>query len=511
MERGSLFYYEKRYLQAAQVFSDANKLVDELYTKSVKEAIASSIMNDNSNSFYGALYERSLLYQYQALSFFQLAKRGSVYQSKLIDGKNEESLVSLSEQDIKKNLDRVRSTLIAWDSFFQEFSRSSRTKTFLKHDLLAKLMASELHEALGGRRDLEIALQLYKDAYDILENVGPTQKIFNKNYEKFNRELKDFYDTRAKKPELNSQELTQNFTQLENSIKLKILRLTKKIRRNQYAKTEQKLKPTEEIKTILKQKPSNVSILIEEGVISELEGKDFSYNLRSAIDGIEDENTRSLIRGIGVPVLTYFALGPLGLGTITRHGSVSVYSRHNIGDKMTEEVGIEFELPFAKPSENTKSYKLEVYQKEIKVSETDLTPLSSLSDYAFINSQEMIANSFTKRATRVGVKYVTAIIAAYTTYKSMTDNGAELFAKAAAVGQFLISQKAIKETEKADARHWGSLPSQVLNTEFRLTPGTYTLKYVEYSYQTNERKRLLDLGDIVVNKSGKSVFSYRAF
>jgi len=498
MESASLKYAQGRFHEAAQIFVQANELVDVLYTKSVKELLASSI------------FERSLLYQYQALSFYHLARRGYFYQVKKKDGKDIEVKTLLSKDQVRSHYNRVRSTLIAWDSFFQEMARMGNVKTFLKHDLLAKQMAATLHEVLATKRDKEIALQLFKSAYQILLELGPTQKVFNKNYEKYNADLKRAYNKGKKGKSLKSKKLTKVFGETKNYLTYKILTLTKKIRRSSYAKTLRRYKPSLTVKRKLKSNGAeNISIIIEKGLISELKGKDFTYNLRSAVDSIESPTTRNLVNGIGVPILTYFALGPLGLGFASHHGNTTVYSRHSAGEMLTKEVGLEFELPSAKASDEKNNYQIEVFQKEKKVLTEKLVYMSSLSDISFINSQEMIENSFKKRGTRVGLKYITAILAAYATYKKMQDVGGELFAKPAALTQFLISQKAIKETEKADARHWTSLPGSLLTLGLKLIPGKYTLYFVERSPKTKQELRRVKLDFPEVKTPVKTLFSYR--
>lgn len=266
MELGNLYYYQKDYKKAARVFNEANELVDKLYTKSVKEALASSILNDNSKSFYGAIFERSQLYLMQAMSFLQLANSGVSYKLKRIDGVEQKIEVKLTENEIKKNKDRVRSTLIAWDTFFQQLKRFKGIKTFQKNDLLAKTTAASLHEALGSKRDFEIALQLYRDAYSIFLELAPTQKVFNRGFKSYNKELKDFYDGNIKKSKVISLDKTNNYKQLEKFLKLKILRLAKKYRSNLFNRLKRQLKPS---KIILKKITKKyISFHIEKGVIS---------------------------------------------------------------------------------------------------------------------------------------------------------------------------------------------------------------------------------------------------
>ncbi len=507
MELGNLYYYQEKYRKSARVFNEANEFVDQLYTKSIKEALASSIINDNSKSYYGAIFERSQLYMMKALSFWKLATRGYYFKTKKVDGQDKELKVELSTNEIRKNKDRVRATLVAWDSFFQDISRIKGIKTFQKNDFLAKVFAAQLHEALGEKRDNQIALQLYQDAYDIFIELAPTQKVFNKEYKNYNKQLKDFYNQDIKRSSVVAKTMTNNFKQTNDFLKYKILKLAKAYRPSLISRLKNKLKPSNNILKKINKK--TISLHIERGFITGLEGRDFSFNLRSAVDSIEDPNTRALVNGIGVPILTYFALGPLGLGYASHHGNVTVYSRHGAGELLTKEVGIEFELPYAKASEFDKTAYLVIKQKDKVVLKERINVISSLSDTLFIHAQEMIANSFNKRASRVGVKYILAIVAAYKTYETMKETSGELFAKPAAVAQFLISQKGIKETEKADVRHWSSLPSEHMLVDMALSNGNYDLYYVESTRDTKNRE--ISLGNIIINNGQKTFFTYRTF
>lgn len=514
MERGNLFYYQEDYKRASEVFIEANELVDRLYTKSIREKLASSVLNDTKETFFGSVYERSLLYYYQAMSFYQLYLKGQYKrQIKQDDGKTIEEVVTLTQAERNRLRDQTRNTLIAWDSFFVDIKRTKGVKTFLKDDLVSKSIAAKLHYHLGTRRDKEIALQLFKDAREILIKVGPTYKSFNKDFKQYNLELRQLYDGEIKAKQVKSKDLTQTYQETINYFDYWILKVTQEIRKFKMAQTKQLLKPSQEVlgrikKDTQKNKPS---VLIEVGHISQLQGKDFSLNLRSALENVENPASRALIEGIGIPILTYFAMGPLGLGYLSHHGNVSIYTNHNVGTTMVKEVGVEFELPFAAESKKTGDFYIIAYQGEKKVFENKAKLLSSLSDLAYIHSQELIANNFSKRSIRVGVKYALAILAAYQTYKKVQESGGELFAKPAALAQFLVSSKAIKESEKADARHWSLLPASLMSLELDLAPGEYRLEFAEYNAQDKTIKSKRDLGKIVIKPKEASLFSYRVF
>ena len=517
MERGNILYYQGNYKDASDIYMEANQLVDKLYTKSIREKLVSSILNDTGQTFYGSVFERSLLYYYQAMSFYKLHLSGEYQREvKQDDGKILTETIKLTKAQRKKLKNNVRNSLMAWDSFFSDIKRMKGVKTFLKDDLVSKTIAAKLHYYLNTRRDKEIALQLYKDAKEILVRVGPAYKTFNKDFKKYNLDLRKVYDGDLSKKKLKSKNLTNTYQNTIDYIDYRILKITKEIRKSKFKRTVKFLKPRKEILSLVKkEKTTNVSVLLEVGHINQLQGKDYSLNLRSALKNVESPTSKALIEGIGIPILTAFAMGPLGLGYVSHHGNVSIYSSHRVGTTIMKEVGIEFEMPYVEESNDHDHFEIHVYQEDKLIEKKSLALLSSLSDTAFINSQEMIENSFKSRSIRVGVKYAVAIAAAYGTYKKVQESAGELFAKPAAITQFLVSSKAIKESEKADARHWSLLPSSLMSLDMRLKPGNYRLELVELKALKKDQSgvitRKLNLGDIVVESKKKSLFSYRAF
>jgi len=513
MEKGNILFYQGNYKEASDIYVEANELVDRLYTKSIREKLASSILNDTGETFYASVFERSLLYYYQAMSYYHLHLSGKYTREvKQDDGKVLTEEILLTDAQRKKIKNQIRSTLLAWDTFFKDVQRMKGIKTFLKDDIVSKVIAAKLHYYLGSKRDKEIALQLYKDARNILIKVGPAFKTFNKDFKAYNLELKKVYNGKLSRKKLKSKNLTSAYQKTLSYFDYRILGITKEIRSYNYKRTLKKLKPTKAIiKRLKSEKNQKVSLLLEVGHLNQLEGKDYSLNLKTALENVKNPTSKALINGIGIPILTYFAMGPLGLGYASHHGNVTMYSSHNAGTAIVKEVGVEFELPYVAESNDHDRFNINIYQGEKLVQTSPLNMVSSLTDMAFINSQEMIENGFTKRSLRVGVKYAVAIAAAYGTYKKVQESAGELFAKPAALTQFLVSSKAIKESEKADARHWSLLPSSLLTLDLDLKPGNYRLELVEQGTQEGVVVRKVTLGDISVIKNKKSFFSYRAF
>lgn len=471
LEKGTIEFYQKKYLESSLTFENANKLIEKLYTKSVKEAIASSIVNDNSKSYYGAIYERSLIYYYQAQAFKELSLTNSKYK------------------------DQLRAILLRWNSFFDEVKRADY-KSFQKHDVFYKLMASEMHMFLNTKRDLEISYILLQDALKIAKNVAPIFPVYNENYIAYGKAL------RSKKSTKNLLEPTKAYEKLIEHIKISILTYAKKYRPNDYRRFSRrwKEKRTYDDKTI---------VLIEYKHINGLEPKNFAINLNSVLKDVKDPSSRAMIEGIGVSALTYFAMGPIGLGYVSQHGNVSIYGNHHLGNEVTKEVGIEFEIPSVKKPNYNKNFQLIAIDENNKEKKYPIDYKASFSDLSYIQSEEIIANNFNQRASRVGVKYVLALLAAYSTYKSMEEKN-PLFANAAAMTQFLISQKAIKETEKADTRHWSTLPGIMLRSSLDLKPGNYSLVLEVSELNAPEIKRI-NLGKLELKSNERSLFTYRAF
>lgn len=523
LQKGRLLLAQDRPYASAQVFVEASELMDKLYTKSVREALLTSVSNDNNETYYGSPYERSLLYFYQAQSFLKVYQKGHVSEEKKVaaveetkeskEGEKKEAsgpknkIVvidrKLTPQERRRYLFKARASIVAWDVFYKDLQRSSREGTVFDHDLFAKIAGGQIHELIGKRSDDQIALQLYKDAYDILHKIGPAFKSFNENYESFSKDLMGEKALKGKE----KKRLTENFHRLDEYLKLKILDITKRRRRYEYNKIVKKLSPSKEtLKEVGKKR--NVTILLEDGVVAPLIGEDFSYNLKSALNSVDDPSSRALLAGIGLPVITYFAMGPLGLASASTSGNRRLYVRHNVGELMVAEAGVEFEMPVIKEPEAAPEASLEVYKiegkKESLIAKSPLALAGPVSDLAYQMNLERASSSFSDRGARIAMKHVLAIIAAYQTYQSVKRNSDELFAKPAALATYLLAAKTIKESERADTRQWSTLPSQIFLAEFQLRPGEYKLRAV-----SKDLKKPIEVGKLTVQSTKKDIFSYR--
>lgn len=537
MEKGRILYTKKKYYQAAKVFNQANQLVDRLYTKKIREKILSAVGNDNSQTYYGSVFERSMLYYYQAQSFYKLYQVGSYEKVANVtvkkDGKSilqkKRVKVELSPSEKSKYLNRARASIVAWNSFFQSLKRSN-SETIYRDDLLGKLFAANIHETIG-LRDRQITLQLYKDARKLLMIQGHSYKHFDKNFKENTRELQKIIEGESKSLSSKKFQVTNYYQDMLDFLNYKILSMTWNFRRGQYRKLLKEYQPSSTVTQRLKRekKLSNISVFLEREVVVPMKAKNFEYSLNTALANIEDPTTKALVEGIGIPIITYFAMGPLGLGTVHRTGNTVIYASHNVGTTMVKHTGIEFEMPMVKELKISKPMEMLVYKLSGKSKELVKTQKMLVSspnhDIALQAANERAAASYAKVGTRVAIKHAVAIVAAYQTYQRMKGKNGEneFFAKSIAFAQYMASSKAIAASEKADVRHWSTLPGIINLADMYLPPGEYELAVrtipgkVSKIQQDGRSKASVEtasdkikLGNIKVNESTKkNIFSYQ--
>jgi len=520
LQKAKLQYAQQYYFEAAANFLKAQDKMDKLYTKKVRELLLSGILSDNENSYRGQIYERSLLFYYQALCHLKIYHNGKYkrIKTRLNDKKEKETYEEvqvLTGSQKRQELFKARAAVLAWDTFYKEIQRS-KSKSVFKHDIFAKILAAEIHQLMNKKSDGQIALQLYKDALKILERFGPSLEVYNQLSEKYHEKLWD--ENKVDKKFLSE---TDQYKEIKSFIIDNILILTKKYRSYEFNKLSRKYK-VKKNEILLKLK-NNKKIIIESRTIAPLVGEDFSYNLRSAINEVESPTARAFIQGVGVPILTYFAMGPLGLGAVSTTGNTRVFVRHNVGEVMTQEAGIEFEMPVIKKNKKFKYNQLLVFKntKDLVLDEKNalikrpLNLIGPISDMAYTTNTETISNSFTKRGSRIAIKHVIAIIAAYKTYQSIQESSGELLAKPAAFAQYLASSKAIKESEKADTRQWSTLPSEIHISDLKLENGEYILAIGTESAVKNstgttqvDKSPIKKLGELNITNQTEELFSF---
>lgn len=482
LERGTLFLAMGDENASIQDLIAAVEMIDQLYTKKLSAKAASFLLNDASDVFYGASYERSYAHYFLSRAYYA---RYQKTQNKL-------------------DLQGARATILAWDSYFQELQRSAATKTIYQTDLMLKVFGGQIHEVSEIRNDKQIALQLYKDALGILDSMGGAFSIFNSKHVSFIQE----YETalaEEKKPSASSYEKTQAYQRFRDFLHYKILSLTKEIRGNELAQLQKSLKPTDEVLKQLATK-SNVVVMLEEGMIPQKVGKPFNFGLKGAIDAVDSPGAKAFIATVGSEVLTAFAMNTLGMAPSATGGNGDFIFGYHATKLAVQEAAISFELPMIESSPSLREYDLTIMDEKGNVIKSEPLPLiTENGDIARVVLEEDVVARYVKTGTRIAVKHLIAIVASMQIYQKLKANG-ELIAKTAAMATYIASSKGIAALEKADTRHWTTLPQAFRMSEFNLPPGKYKVGFSPVSAKAEVIKTL---GEILVPQSGKTIFTFR--
>ncbi|MBI2505287.1 MAG: hypothetical protein HYW07_18895 [Candidatus Latescibacteria bacterium] len=132
LERGLIFHYQGQYQTSNQEFEKAEKLIDELYTRSVSRELASLVTNDAIIPYTGEEFECSFIHYYRALNYAYL-------------GAPEDALVECRKANLK----------------LADYAQAVDYKLSYKNDAFIQYMTGIFYEAQGEWNDAYIS---YKDA-----------------------------------------------------------------------------------------------------------------------------------------------------------------------------------------------------------------------------------------------------------------------------------------------------------------------------------------------------------
>lgn len=487
LESGTVSLAQENYDQAVSHFQQSLELIDLLFTVRLSSKAASLLINDASDEFYGASYERSYAHYFLARA---------LYQRYLLSGN-------------KLDLQGARGTILAWDSYFSELQRSATSKTVYHTDLMLKVFGAQVHEVSEIRNDKQIALQLYKDALEILKVQGGIFFVFNKN----NVEYIKAYEAAIQKGKAPSPKLyhqTSAYEDLEDFLHLKILAMTKEVRGFDFSNQVSALKAKPEIVKRASDKKANIVLIFEEGLIPAKVGKPFNFGIKGALGAVDNKGAKAFIATVGVEALTLFAMNKLGMVPTERTNPGSFMFAHNVTKLAVQEAAVEFELPMIEKTDVIQRLELFVLNdKGVIIKKLPLPIISENGDIARVVLEEDVVARYTKTGTRVAVRHLMAIVTAMGIYQKLKQGDGDFLAKSAALATYLGASKGIAALEKADTRHWTTLPQVIRMTELSLAPGSYKIGLASYSQNNAPESPTKILGDVVVKESDKSLHTFR--
>ena len=461
---GSIAHEAGRYEKSNLFFDQAAELAGQLYTTSISEVAATAVVNDNSQSYAGLDYEISMIYYYLAMNDLMIGYAGT-------------------PKEINKSFSSARTRILAWDSFLETVRSKNRGKPVYKDDVAAKLLGAYVHRLIGTREDRQIAKVLYSDVRSLLVKSLAMFPAFNRKAGEFRGAYRDFHKKELDEVRRKYLDATGHFDKLEKFVDVSARNLAR------------------DTKSTL--------VILDSGMIPEKSEKVFTVGLSTLIDSIEDEKTRRAVDQIGTVALLQFA-PRIGIGVVALAVAGSVMSDENnkpdtVASAVDRAVGFEFKLPCIPEVPTDVDYKLVFKSKEGAETEVPLAVVNPVNDFASLEVEARSSAVAAKTGIRVGLKYLTGLVAAYAAYKAAESVG-EYLAVLAAMATWIAAKKVVDATEAADVRAWDLLPQTISMTEVDIPPGKYDLTAVGVRGADNWT---FGLGEVEITDKTKNIVKRR--
>lgn len=188
LEQGAVAYYAKKYYIALKYFDDAHAISVDLYTKRLGNKI-SAIIDEASDIYYGLPYEIALIRFYQSLLHYKLHIAGEYESGEYLSSDGKIVKIEgrkLNNNEVRSHLFASRSVIIDWNNF-NDTLKQDKNYIDSQTEIVLRIWGAFIHSQLGTRDDRRIAIDLLKNAKEILDTRGMLLSAFNyKNEELFN-------------------------------------------------------------------------------------------------------------------------------------------------------------------------------------------------------------------------------------------------------------------------------------------------------------------------------------
>jgi len=214
---------------------------------------------------------------------------------------------------------------------------------------------------------------------------------------------------------------------------------------------------------------------------------------------------------VGTEFVTAFAMNKLGLAPRSLNSTGNFIFAHDVTRLAVQEAAIEFELPMIEDVPPVKRLDYFILDEKGTIVERGALPVvSENGQIAKVVLEEDAVSRYVKTGTRLAVKHLAAIVAAMQVYRTLQkdDKSADFFAKTAAMATYVGASKGLAALEKADTRHWTTLPHVLRMNELKLNPGTYQVGLGSYEGDTPPTYPSKILGNVTVKNSGKSIYTF---
>jgi hypothetical protein len=455
LEKGTVYYLQGNYKQALDSFGRSQKISDRLFTVSMSKKLAKGVSASLDN-YYGERYERSLIRFYESLTHYNLYKNGKYETHVIRDEKGVETVISekiLTDSEKRVHLMAARAVITEWDTLLGSYKEELAGKATYKVDLTAKLWGAYIHKETGISTDRQIALQLYKDAKDVLLKNYNAYPTYNTKYKEFDKNFS----------ELASMPL--------DKVKVKYIEDNNKF-------SEELLSfINDEIRQLQGNSKNEVVVLLKESLISPKKAKRVVIGFTPSLELGKTAKDGTDIIFVPLPASSINAI-PKNFIPILFGAALPTF---------------EFEIPSIPERVNSVHLEVALVDKDKKTVATfPLVITNPVDDIARKAISDKFASQIAETAVLTTAKHVAAIIMAKKGYDlALSKAGDNKLGQSSAVIGVLAAYKAasiaINESARADLRQWSTLPQNIrMGSVAGVKDGEYNLiiNTVENNSQT---------------------------
>lgn len=164
LDRGQLNHYAQQYKSSARDLEQADKLIEDAFTKSIGAGVASYILNDNVKDYSGEDYENIYLNVFNALNYYYM---GSLDDALVEVRKTNEKLKVLASEYEKIN----QQLISTYKSNLDNVKLPKPKSVNFSNSALADYLGALFYRAEGARDDARINLIQLKNAFITSPNV----------------------------------------------------------------------------------------------------------------------------------------------------------------------------------------------------------------------------------------------------------------------------------------------------------------------------------------------------
>jgi hypothetical protein len=176
LDKGAVLHYQGEYKKSNECLEEAERAMEELFTKSISKSAASFLLNDNALDYYGEIYENLYVNVFKAINYLKLNKFDDAY------------------VEIKRVNDKLRELDDKYSKMVEEMNKSDKAEVKIEKktlkfydDALAHYLSYLIFRAEGeydnsriSNDKIKTAWKSQPDVYDfsmpsIIKNVKESQ------------------------------------------------------------------------------------------------------------------------------------------------------------------------------------------------------------------------------------------------------------------------------------------------------------------------------------------------